>query len=193
MMFAQLRDCSRIILFHGAQQILGLMFELIEVGTDGKVAIVELLGHNGPPSWSCPGSAAAGEKEVRENLGFREFAQVDSVLSADGRRPVRRGQYSAGFQTRAGLGSGEQPHYFFVPFTDFDAGHDIGSGRRSDCVLEDIRPEINWLHSYVTGDKSIACTLRPTGRPFANTRAAEGFPANRVSAVRHLIDPGAAG
>ncbi len=38
---------------------------------------------------SCPGSATAGEKEIRQNLVFTNH-QVDSVLSADGRRPVRR-------------------------------------------------------------------------------------------------------
>jgi hypothetical protein len=30
------------------------MLELVEVGTYRKVTIVKLLGHNGPPSWSCP-------------------------------------------------------------------------------------------------------------------------------------------
>jgi len=42
-----------------------------------------------------PGVRCAGEKEVRQNLKFKKFAQVDSVLSADGRRPVRHGQYNA--------------------------------------------------------------------------------------------------
>jgi len=37
-----------------------------------------------------PGVRYSRRKEVPENLGFRDFAQVDSVLSADGRRPVRR-------------------------------------------------------------------------------------------------------
>jgi hypothetical protein len=31
-----------------------------------------------------PGSAARAKKEVRQNLKFENFAQVDSVLSADG-------------------------------------------------------------------------------------------------------------
>jgi hypothetical protein len=65
----------------------------------------------------------------------------------------------------------ESSRSIFVPFTDFDAGQDIGSGGRCYCVLKDIRPEINWLHSYVTGDKVYCVYLRPTGKPFANTRA----------------------
>jgi hypothetical protein len=36
-----------------------------------------------------PESAAAGERRFVRTLVFK-FAQVDSVLSADGRRPVRR-------------------------------------------------------------------------------------------------------
>ena len=36
-----------------------------------------------------PEVRCAGEKEVRENRKFK-LSQVDSVLSADGRRPVRR-------------------------------------------------------------------------------------------------------
>jgi hypothetical protein len=69
MVLAQLGDCSRIPLLYGTEQIFGLVSELIEVGTDGKVTIGGFTsGHDGPPLESCPGSAAAGEKEVRENL-----------------------------------------------------------------------------------------------------------------------------
>ncbi len=50
MMLTQLRDRSRVSLPDGPQQILGLMFELIEVGTDGKVTIVKRASHDGPPS-----------------------------------------------------------------------------------------------------------------------------------------------
>ena len=38
-------------------------------------------------------------------IWIAKFAQVDSVLSADGRRPVRRGQYTPK-QGRSGLGCG---------------------------------------------------------------------------------------
>src|SRR5262245_35537140 len=47
MMFPQLCDRVRIALPDGMEQVFGLVFELIEVGTDGKVTI----GHDGPPSW----------------------------------------------------------------------------------------------------------------------------------------------
>ena len=41
-------------------------------------------------------SAASGEKEVRVEPDLTFSEQVDSVLSADGRRPVRRGEYYIG-------------------------------------------------------------------------------------------------
>jgi MoxR-like ATPase len=37
----------RVTPFHGAQQILGLMFELIEIGTNREMMIVKLLGRLG--------------------------------------------------------------------------------------------------------------------------------------------------
>ena len=47
-----------------------------------------------------PGVRNAGEKEVRQNLELSKFAQVDSVLSADGRRPVRHAKYTPNNATR---------------------------------------------------------------------------------------------
>src|SRR5262249_50974860 len=41
-----------------AQEIFGLMFELDEIRTDGEMTI----GHDGPPSTICPGSAQFGRK-----------------------------------------------------------------------------------------------------------------------------------
>src|SRR5579862_3512151 len=98
MMLAQLCHCDWISLQNCAQQILSLMFKLIEVGVNRKVTIVKLLRHDGPPSWSCPGSAAAGEKEVRENLEFnkslrwtRSYPRTGGVLHAGSEYTARGG------------------------------------------------------------------------------------------------------
>ena len=85
MVLAQLGERGGIAGVNRAEQILGLVLELVEVGTDGQVT----NGHDEPP-WKCPGSAGVGRKEVRENQPLlHATAQVDSVLSADGRRPAR--------------------------------------------------------------------------------------------------------
>jgi hypothetical protein len=49
-------------------------------------------------------------------------------------------------------------------------------------------PEIQWLHSYVTGDKIYCVYLAPDEATIRDHAKRAGFPANRVSAVRRLID-----
>jgi Protein of unknown function (DUF4242) len=61
--------------------------------------------------------------------------------------------------------------------------------RKSVGVLKDMGPEIKWLHSYVTGDKIYCVYLAPDEETVREHARRGGFPANRVSAVRRLIDP----
>jgi hypothetical protein len=61
--------------------------------------------------------------------------------------------------------------------------------RKSVQVLNEMGPEIKWLHSYVTGDKIYCVYLAPDEETIREHARRGGFPANRVSAVRRLIDP----
>jgi hypothetical protein len=56
-------------------------------------------------------------------------------------------------------------------------------------ILKDMGCEIQWLHSYVTGDKLYCVYLAPDEETVREHARRGGFPANRVSAVRRLIDP----
>lgn len=56
-------------------------------------------------------------------------------------------------------------------------------------VLKDMGPQIQWLHSYVTGDKVYCVYLAPDEETVREHARRGGFPANRISAVRRLIDP----
>jgi hypothetical protein len=56
-------------------------------------------------------------------------------------------------------------------------------------VLKEMGREIQWLHSYVTGDKLYCVYLAPDEETVREHARRGGFPANRVSAVRRLIDP----
>ena len=56
-------------------------------------------------------------------------------------------------------------------------------------VLKGMGPEIQWLHSYVTGDKVYCVYLAPDEATIQEHARRVGLPANRVSAVRRLIDP----
>ena len=65
--------------------------------------------------------------------------------------------------------------------------------KKSNSVLNEMGPEIKWLHSYVTGDKVYCVYLAPDEETVREHARRGGFPANRVSAVRRLIDPSTAG
>jgi hypothetical protein len=64
--------------------------------------------------------------------------------------------------------------------------------QKSVAVLKAMGPEIQWLHSYVTGDKVYCVYLAPDEATVREHAKRTGIPANRVSAVRRLIDPSTA-
>ncbi len=66
------------------------------------------------------------------------------------------------------------------------------AARKSVEVLKQMGPEIQWLHSYVTGDKLYCVYLAPDEASIREHAKRGGFPANRISAVRALIDPSTA-
>jgi len=61
--------------------------------------------------------------------------------------------------------------------------------QKSVGVLTAMGPSIQWLHSYVTGDKVYCVYLAPDESAIREHARRVGLPANRVSAVRRLIDP----
>jgi hypothetical protein len=64
--------------------------------------------------------------------------------------------------------------------------------QQSCSVLNRMGPEIQWDHSYVTGDK-IYCVYRAPNAEMIREHARQGgFPANVVSEITSIIDPGTA-
>jgi len=61
--------------------------------------------------------------------------------------------------------------------------------QKSVNVLKGMGPGIQWLHSYVTGDKLYCVYLAPDEAAVREHARRGGFPANRISAVRRMIDP----
>ena len=55
--------------------------------------------------------------------------------------------------------------------------------------LGQLGPQIQWLHSYVTEDKVYCVYLAPDEDTIREHARRTGIPANRVAAVRRLIDP----
>ena len=64
--------------------------------------------------------------------------------------------------------------------------------QKSVNVLKGMGSEIQWLHSYVTGDKVYCVYLAPDEATIQEHARRAGLPANRISAVRRLIDPASA-
>jgi Protein of unknown function (DUF4242) len=65
--------------------------------------------------------------------------------------------------------------------------HEIST--RSINALNSLGPKIQWLHSYVTDDKIYCVYIAPDEETVREHAKRGGFPANRVTAVRRLIDP----
>ena len=64
-----------------------------------------------------------------------------------------------------------------------------GISEKSCSVLKDLGPQIQWLHSYVTGDKIYCVYIAPNEETIREHAQTGGFPANRVSKIESVIDP----
>ena len=56
-------------------------------------------------------------------------------------------------------------------------------------TLKEMGPQIQWLHSYVTEDKVYCVYLAPDEDTIREHARRSGIPADRVAAVRRLINP----
>jgi pimeloyl-ACP methyl ester carboxylesterase len=63
---------------------------------------------------------------------------------------------------------------------------------KSRAVLCEMGPEIQWVTSYVTGDKLCSVCIAPSPELIREHAVRGGFPCNRVSSVHAMIDPTAA-
>jgi general stress protein YciG len=61
--------------------------------------------------------------------------------------------------------------------------------RKSVDTINDMCGKIKWLHSYVTGDKVYCVYFAADEETIREHGRRGGFPVNRVSAVRRMIDP----
>jgi hypothetical protein len=57
------------------------------------------------------------------------------------------------------------------------------------AVLRDMGPRIQWVESFVTDDKVYCVYIAPDEAAIREHAARGGFPANRISEVRFVIDP----
>ncbi|MET0846569.1 MAG: DUF4242 domain-containing protein [Pseudomonas sp.] len=66
---------------------------------------------------------------------------------------------------------------------------DLKAASQKSCrALRDL-PEVQWLQSYVTGDKLYCVYISPSEALIQEHARQSGFPANRISRVTSIIDP----
>ncbi|HKB04217.1 MAG TPA: DUF4242 domain-containing protein [Gemmataceae bacterium] len=64
-----------------------------------------------------------------------------------------------------------------------------GVSQKSCTVLRGLGPAVQWVHSYVTADKIYCVYIAPSEDLIRRHAQEGGFPANRISEVRTIIDP----
>jgi hypothetical protein len=64
-----------------------------------------------------------------------------------------------------------------------------GISQKSCGVLKNLGPQIQWLESYVTDDKIYCVYIAPDEATVREHARQGGFPANRVSEVKRIINP----
>jgi hypothetical protein len=71
----------------------------------------------------------------------------------------------------------------------FSAEQLKGISQTSCGVLSNMGPQIQWVHSYVTGDKIYCVYIAPNEEMVKEHAKKGGFPANSISEVAAIIDP----
>ena len=61
--------------------------------------------------------------------------------------------------------------------------------QQSCSVLNQLGPSIQWVQSYVTDDKIYCVYIAPDAETVREHAQQGGFPANRISEIRSVIDP----
>jgi|SRR5579883_980371 hypothetical protein len=61
--------------------------------------------------------------------------------------------------------------------------------RKSREVLDAMGPKIQWVESFVTGDKAYCVYIAPDEETIREHARRGGFPANRISEIKSMIDP----
>ncbi len=64
-----------------------------------------------------------------------------------------------------------------------------GISQTSCGVLSELGPQIQWVQSFVTGDKIYCIYIAPNEEIVREHATRGGFPANSIAEVKNVIDP----
>jgi len=65
----------------------------------------------------------------------------------------------------------------------------VAISQKSCSVLNDLGPKIQWVQSYVTQNRIYCVYISPNEELIREHARQGGFPANRISEVKRIIDP----
>ena len=63
------------------------------------------------------------------------------------------------------------------------------AAQKSNATLKELGPDIQWVESYVSDDKVYCIYVAPDEDAVRKHAQQSGFPANRISRIRSVIDP----
>lgn len=70
------------------------------------------------------------------------------------------------------------------------SAEDLRDASQTSCnVLHEMGTEIQWVQSYVTGDKIYCIYIAPNEDMIREHARRGGFPANKISEIKSVIDP----
>ncbi len=71
----------------------------------------------------------------------------------------------------------------------FNASQLCDAAKTSNSALAKLGPDIQWVESYVTGDKTFCIYLAKDAAIIKRHAEVSGFPANTITEVTGMIDP----
>jgi hypothetical protein len=71
----------------------------------------------------------------------------------------------------------------------FDQEQLSGAAKTSNNALSQLAPDIQWVQSYVTGDKTFCIYLAKDEAVIHKHAELSGFPANKITEIHSIIDP----
>jgi cell division inhibitor SulA len=63
------------------------------------------------------------------------------------------------------------------------------AAQKSNAVLKELGPDIQWVESYVAGDKTFCVYLAQNQEIIREHARRSGFPADKITEIRRMIDP----
>ncbi len=63
------------------------------------------------------------------------------------------------------------------------------AAKKSNGVLSELAPDIQWIESYVAGDKTFCVYLAKDEEIIHEHSRRSGFPADKITEIRKMIDP----